>query len=210
MPSSASTRSRFLWMAVTLAACGSPATDRPAWQPNDSTMLLAMARSDQEARHRLAAVLSNPADSARARHISQRVDSLDREHTALLQSLVEERGWPSRDDVGSSAAGAIFLLVQHADHNLALQKDYLAFLRAEHAAGRAPGETVALLTDRVRQAQGLRQVFGTQLTLREGEVVLDPLEDSAAVDERRTELGLPPLQEYVEQVKAAYGVNGSR
>jgi len=58
----------------------------------------------------------------------------------------------------------------------------------------------AYLTDRVQVAEGRPQVYGTQF-----HNALQPLsiEDPARVDERRAEVGLPPLAEYVEQMGKA-------
>jgi hypothetical protein len=37
--------------------------------------------------------------------------------------------------------------------------------------------------------------------------VLKPIDDESRVDERRAALGLPPLSEYLQRVKAAYGLD---
>ena len=43
---------------------------------------------------------------------------------------------------------------------------------------------------------------GSQAGFFDGERVLEPIEDEANVDVRRAEVGLPPLVEYVEQLKS--------
>jgi hypothetical protein len=54
-----------------------------------------------------------------------------------------------------------------------------------------------MLTDRVEVKAGRPQIYGTQLSLKDGRWVLDPIADSAGVDVRRRQMGLPPLAEYL-------------
>ena len=48
----------------------------------------------------------------------------------------------------------------------------------------------------MRKAKGRPQVYGTQSTIRDGQAIIDPIEDSAGLDARRAQLGLPPLAVY--------------
>jgi hypothetical protein len=57
-----------------------------------------------------------------------------------------------------------------------------------------------MLTDRLEVKAGRPQLYGTQLSLKDGRWVLDSLADSAGVDERRRRLGMPPLAEYLRLV----------
>jgi hypothetical protein len=59
---------------------------------------------------------------------------------------------------------------------------------------------VALLTDRIEVKAGRPQVYGSQLSFKDGRWVLDPIGDSAHVDERRRKMGLPALAEYLRMV----------
>lgn len=63
---------------------------------------------------------------------------------------------------------------------------------------------VAYLTDRVLLAEGKKQVYGTQFTLINGKCQARPLEDESHVDERRKEVGLPPLAEYFRDAEKFY------
>jgi hypothetical protein len=91
----------------------------------------------------------------------------------------------------------VFLLVQHADRDPAFQAEMLPHLAEAYRRGEIPGQSLALLTDRVAKAQGRPQVYGTQTTFRGREPIVDPIADSANVDARRAELGLPPLAVYM-------------
>ena len=62
---------------------------------------------------------------------------------------------------------------------------------------------LAMLTDRVLLAEGKHQIYGTQFVIRDGEWVPLRLEDEENVDDRRAEVGLPPLAEYKAMIEAA-------
>ena len=118
-------------------------------------------------------------------------------------------GWPGKTLVGSDGVGATFLLVQHADRDVAVQKKYLAWLERAFRVGELSpeaGEAVALLTERVRTNEGRPQLYGTQVEIQHGRVVLQPIEDEPNVDTRRAELRLPPLAVSVKQLKEVNGV----
>jgi hypothetical protein len=45
-----------------------------------------------------------------------------------------------------------------------------------------------------------KQLYGTQLTSKDGKLVPQPIEDEANVDARRKELGMPPLADFLKFV----------
>jgi hypothetical protein len=99
---------------------------------------------------------------------------------------------------------AAFLLVQHADADRPFQKEMLPLVEKAYHAGALRGQEFALLTDRVRVAEGKPQVYGTQAKFQGKEVIPDPIEDAAQVDKRRAAVGLPPLAEYLKMMKDFY------
>jgi hypothetical protein len=87
----------------------------------------------------------------------------------------------------------------------AFQEKVLPLVEAAYRRGDLAGQDYALLLDRVQVDQGKPQVYGTQAKAPSewtgGEPVLQPIEDEAHVDERRAEVGLPPLAEYLKLLK---------
>ncbi len=154
--------------------------------------LLSMSRADQQARSQIG---NDPA-------AVDEVARLDAAHTARLKAIVDRHGWPGKSLVGEDGARAAWLIVQHADHEPAFQERCLALMEQAVARGEVAKIDFAYLTDRVRVAQGRKQVYGTQFTLADGEPVPQPIEDEATVDQRRRDLGLPPLAEYKQQLEA--------
>jgi hypothetical protein len=186
----------------------STAAEVPALWPDSIVQeVLAMEEADVRVRDRVASLIQSPApDSAALARAAAEQQAVDQANTARLKAIIRDHGWPARSEVGPEAATAAFLIVQHAHHDLAFQKEYLAFVEQEHAKGDAPGDAVALLTDQTRLAEGTPQLYGTQVTIQEGRLVLEPMEDEARVDERRAALGLGPLSEYLERLRQAYGL----
>jgi hypothetical protein len=186
---------------------GPGTADAAPWPEAVVREVLAMEQADERVRETIASLIqSAPQDTAALRRAAAEQDRVDEVNATRLQAIIREHGWPARSEVGPEAATAAFLIVQHADHDVAFQKEYLAFLEQEHARGQAPGEAVAQLADLTRLAEGRPQLYGTQVDILNGQLVVAPLEDEAGVDRRRATLGLGPLAEYIARVKQAYGI----
>jgi hypothetical protein len=134
----------------------------------------------------------------------RRTQQSDVANAAWLRGVVRKYGWPGRAAVGADGASAAFLIAQHATHDPSFQACVLALLEHAVARGDAPGEHYALLFDRVALASGRKQRYGTQATLQNGRMVLQPLEDSVHVDTRRHAMSLPPLAVYMHMLDSMY------
>ena len=63
-----------------------------------------------------------------------------------------------------------------------------------------------MLTDRVRISKGQPQVYGTQTEISNGEVIFKSIENQEEVDDRRAEMGMPPLDFYKRLMEESYGI----
>ena len=124
----------------------------------------------------------------------------DSANTTWLKGYVAQWGWPTVAQVGRERVNVAFLIVQHAVHDTGFMRAMLPAIEASHRRGELDGGAVALLTDRLEVKAGRPQIYGTQLSLRNGRWLLDPIADSAGVDARRRKMGLPPLAEYLRKV----------
>ena len=128
----------------------------------------------------------------------------DAENTARVEAIVTEHGWPTPALVGADGVNAAFMIVQHAEP--AVQERMLPLVEAAYQAGDLPGQSYALLLDRVRVRRGEPQVYGTQADLGpDGDFVIPPTVGDATLDARRAEVGLGPIDQYLEQLSALYG-----
>jgi hypothetical protein len=194
-----------LILLLTLPAQAQQADTSKVEAPELRRELLAMRDTDQEIREELSRLFRSSEgqpDMQTFMRMKIRLDSLDGVHARRVEAIIEKHGWPEPTLVGRDGIDAAFLIVQHAD--LALQKKALPLVRKAYQKGDIDGQSLALLTDRVHVSEGKPQLYGTQANIQNGEITFDPIRDSTHVDERRAALGLPPLSEYTEQMKALY------
>jgi hypothetical protein len=170
--------------------------------PQPSAAVLAEARHELEERGRTDQAVregfgaGGKIDSAQGA-LMARTDSAN---TTWLKAYVSQWGWPTVAQVGREGVNVAFLIVQHAVHDTGFMRAMLPAIEASHRRGELDGGAVALLTDRLEVKAGRPQIYGTQLSLRNGRWLLDPIADSAGVDARRRKMGLPPLAEYLRLV----------
>ncbi len=126
---------------------------------------------------------------------------IDADNTAYMKKVIAEHGLPGYAMVGKDGALAVFLLIQHADKDRPFQNECLALMRAKVADQQFSGTHLAYLTDRVLVGQGKPQIYGTQLVQINGVLEPSPIEDRDNVDQRRKEVGLGPLADYIEMVR---------
>ena len=163
--------------------------------------LLDRGRADQAVRGPLMAKLQLGEQPDSADVVS--IYLTDSANTEWLKSTVQDRGWPGKSRVGAEAADAAFLIVQHSP-DTAFQQAMLVLIRRAFAAGDATGQQLALLVDRVEVEAGRPQLYGTQASIADDRVILHPIADSVGVDERRAELGMMPLADYIRLLDSAY------
>lgn len=170
-------------------------------QGNLIRQLIMMAEQEQQASEERDSVVNEKGwRSPEGQEAVRRADLTDSTNMARLEEIIAEHGWPGMSLVGNQAAMAAFLILQHAD--LTLQEKYLPMVQAAADKGDVERIHLAMLQDRVLMRQGKPQVYGTQLwnDPSTGELGLYPVEDSTNVDQRRAEIGLPSINEYLRSM----------
>jgi len=111
-------------------------------------------------------------------------------------------------EYGEEAQMAAFLIVQHMPREeVSIMKEYLSLMKKD-MTGYTPN-AYAMLTDRVRNWEGKKQLYGTQFISIEGKentYKLKEIYKPKEVDKRRLEIGLEPLKEYIEKLAKERGV----
>jgi hypothetical protein len=118
------------------------------------------------------------------------------ENTLYVRNLVSKVGWIDVGRFGFGASNAAFLLVQHS-WDVPLMRAVLPQLKEDVDRGLMERDTYALLYDRLQLALGHPQLYGSQIARDSLGVFVLPVADPAHVEERRRQLGLIPLAEYV-------------
>ncbi len=178
--------------------------------------LLAMVNEDQQVRVAMLKALGEKGialedgkaitDPALLKIVLEQIGKMaavDQKNRARLKEVVDKHGWPGKSLVGKDGAHAAWLLVQHADGDLAFQKRHLELMKAA-PKGDVEAENIAYLTDRVLVAEKKKQIYGTQIQAQGGAFKPYPIEDEASVDKRRGEVGLPPLAEYLKTAQTEF------
>lgn len=130
-------------------------------------------------------------------------------NASLLEACLDEIGWPSRTQVGEEGAAAAMLVLQHAISRPALQRKGLACILAAVEAGEANALDAVYLADRIAVLEGRPQLFGSQFDWDEaGQLSPAPLADPDSVDTRRASVGLPPLAETIDAMRARAAAEG--
>lgn len=191
------TRAALLAAALAVAiACGPAAGSPEALRAE----LSRMGRADQADRDGIAAAVARN-DTAYLR----RLRATDSTRTARLREIVAAHGWPRTDVVGAEAAKAAWLIVQHTS-DTAFRSSVLPQLDSAAARGDLSRGDLAMLTDRMLVEAGKPQRYGNSFAVVLGHLVMHPVEDLAHLEERRAAVGLPPMTEYVEQLKKLYNM----
>jgi hypothetical protein len=146
------------------------------------------------------------------------VDTLTRqtmaENTKSLKQLFSSHGYLWHNAIGEIATHQIWLMVQHADRDIPFQEKYLKELKLAAKNKQASLLDLAYLTDRLAKNKGKKQLYGTQMNYKtiedpvKGKIPLMelwPVENPEKLDERRKEVGLIPINEYLEMMKQLNG-----
>jgi hypothetical protein len=123
----------------------------------------------------------------------------------LWEILDDYETWPGRRLVGDDGSRAAWLVAQSAIEDPGLQRRCLEALEVAVAYGDADPVHYAYLVDRVRMADGLEQLYGSQFVLDgDGELVPWPVDDDVAVERRRRRLGMPSFAEHASTMAAEW------
>ncbi|MFI0262631.1 DUF6624 domain-containing protein [Streptomyces sp. NPDC017056] len=129
---------------------------------------------------------------------------LTAQHADRLSEIMDAYGWPTAEVVGEDAARAAWLIAQHADRQLDVQRRALRLMEQAVADGAASPRDLAFLRDRTLVNEGREQIYGTQIAgVRDGSPTPWPCEEPERMDERRAEVGISPFAEYIAQFSIA-------
>lgn len=121
---------------------------------------------------------------------------IDSANLTLLKSLIKRYGFPTWERVGYTGCRNAWLIAQHAiPYIYDFEKEY----RKAVMDNNATKNLLAYLEDRSRTMRGLPQHYGTQLA-NPKEVHHLPISDIKNVNNRREEMGLEPINDYLKRM----------
>ncbi len=124
--------------------------------------------------------------------------TVDQENRKTVISILEKCGFPKADEVELQSYNAIFFVLQHSPGPI--MGYYYRQVEEAVSAGKINRSTFALMQDRLLMGFGYKQVYGTQIMNNQ----LYELQDPDNVNTRRAEVGLGPIETYVEYFNLNY------
>ncbi len=160
--------------------------------------LAAMVDVDKDARK----LFIDDINNTKIRKLMKDVDHF---HTDHLKAILAVHEWISISKFGKEADHQAWLLVQHADHDPEFQANCLSTLEKLWPLKETNSNNYAYLYDRVASKRDLRQRYGTQALIKGDQLELLPFEGNLKdLNERRYEMGLDPIEEYLKTLKTVY------
>jgi len=135
--------------------------------------------------------------------LRKHVEEAREENNVRLCQILKEFGWPTSAEVGKDGVRAMIYLVRNSLQP-DLQADLLPVIIAAVKRGDTEKAEVADMVDRMRVDSGRKQLFGTQVKIINGFLVLAPIESEAQVDVRRKQFGLIPMAQYLLDLQRRY------
>lgn len=125
----------------------------------------------------------------------------DHRNQELVISIIDKCGMPTLKEVSQKQMDAIWLWLQHTENKYRVK--YFPLIEKAVKNGDLSKKQYALMKDRILMDEGKPQIFGSQI--KNGK--LYDLEDPKTVNERRQEMGLEPIEDYLKRFKITFDAN---
>jgi hypothetical protein len=157
---------------------------------------------------RAAYIQTQTSSKTDARHWAHRIATadavaIDEKSSGYLRELLSRFEWIDVHRFTRPVSQHAWILVQHSDDHVDLQKLALSRMEPYLETGGVLKRNYAYLWDRVAVNSGELQRYGTQpdwASCKDGKLALMPMEDPENVDERRSMMQLGPVQKDLEQM----------
>ncbi|HXD30910.1 MAG TPA: VWA domain-containing protein [Pyrinomonadaceae bacterium] len=201
----------FLCLTALLLACVFPIAAQSCVTPDQVKAMVAAVKSPQpnlavntKLRDELVKLQNEDQKALREflakkekdKNVGVELDSMRARNEVRFCAILKEYGWPNSKLVEPEGVAAAFALFQTFP-SYRLQLDLLPVIVALVDKKEIDRPHFAALFDRMRLRAGRKQLFGTQVSVTNGFLVLSPVENQAQVDARRREFDLPPLKHYL-------------
>lgn len=131
----------------------------------------------------------------------------DMENLQIIISIIKTCGMPTIATTNEQSLATIWLVFQHSPHEF--RKAYYPLLQEAAANGDIKARSMALMEDRLLMGEGKPQIYGSQLrgSGPNGSFELYKIKEPEYVNQRRAEVGLGPLEEYVSHWGLEFNVS---
>ncbi len=126
-----------------------------------------------------------------------------RNNLIRLCGMIRQNGWPRKKTVGKDGLEAAFYLIRNSE-GTDLQREIFPVLAAASQRGLIPKGNFAALIDKLRIDSHGKQIFGTQIKIKDEIGYLYPIENEVNVDKRRKLYELAPIAEFIKLIEIQY------
>lgn len=138
-------------------------------------------------------------------------DSILTANYQFAKNIFDTYGFPGISQVGEQCSNDYWLLVQHSDMDVSFQEMVSNEFGNQVAKNNASSQNMAYLIDRVLVNKGEPQIYGTQVVFDTlGNPTPKKLKDLQLVDTLRRSVGLDPLENYLQLMKATRAKPGEK
>ena len=125
----------------------------------------------------------------------------DHRNQELVISIIEKCGMPTLNEVTQKHMNAIWLGLQHTDEKI--RQKYFPQIEKAVENGDLSKQQYALMKDRILMDEGKPQIYGSQI--KKGK--LYKLENPETVNERRKEMGMGTIEDYLKYFNIQFNPN---
>lgn len=128
--------------------------------------------------------------------------NVDIQNTQKMKKIIKKYGWPDIDLVGKQGSTGAWLLVQHADYDVAFQDKCLKLIKEKLKNKKVAPANYAYLKDRINVHKKRPQIYGTQFYLnKNNKLIPRPIKDKKNLDKRRKKYGLESFEKYKKRME---------
>lgn len=139
-------------------------------------------------------------ESEEMNYFWQLIEMQDSLNELEVVEIINQYGWVGTNTVGGQGNATLWLVIQHAP--IEIQQKYLPLLKESVLRGESNGSHLAMLEDRIHMYLKEPQIYGSQVVRDEknGQQVVYEIYEPEYVNQRRSELGLGPIEEYLKRM----------
>lgn len=172
-------------------------------QPEYAKSLLRLIIKDQSLNYYIDQAKDYYMKNGRAPHwyypLGAAKQEISKNNFSDMKALLEKYGWPTYSMVGDLAADAPLLMINHHEQD-SVRIAYLPKIKEACLKGEGSCMEYAKIHDRILVNADKPQVYGMQFRYNEDNALEPfPIENPEHVDQRRKEIGLEPLKEYLKR-----------
>ena len=167
--------------------------------PDLRNELLQMLERDQASRLKCA----NGTTDEQVKCLVKIAEEIDAPNTKRMNEILASHGFPTASMVGRDGVGAFVTMLQHVRDIETRKKSQVGMVRAYEDKVIMANQYAGFI-DRLLIDQQKPQRYGSNFDMKDGKMVMTPVEDPKNLEKRRKDLGLPTMSEYMKMIKEMY------